>query len=117
MNVYIVQKLSASYDGEKKILPSRPGRTRPIIEEVVRNANMSRKQNVGKGKGQTNGDDPHALYAGGAQPAGAGGNGMERDSKGKQRNKNKTAKTAVATAAAAAAAAAPAPAAAAPEWR
>ena len=65
---------------------SSPGLTCSNIGEVVRNAYMSHEQNVGKGKGQTKGDDPHALYAGGVQPAGTGGNGMGRDSKGKQKN-------------------------------
>ena len=87
VNVHIVQNLSASYEVEKKILLSSPGLTRSNIEEVIRNAYMSQKQNVGRSKGQSKGDDPHALYAGGAQPAGAGGNGMGRDSKGKQKNR------------------------------
>ena len=86
VNVHIVQNLSASYEVEKKILLSSPGLTRANIEEIVRNAYMSHKQNVGKGKGQTKGDGPHALYAGGAQPVGAGGNRMGRDPKGKLRN-------------------------------
>ena len=88
-NVHIVQNLSAPYEVEKKILLSSPGLTRSNIEEAVRNAFMSHKQNVGRGKGQSKGDDPHALYAGGAQPAGAGGNGMGRNSKGKQKNRQK----------------------------
>ena len=89
VNVHIVQNLSASYEVEKKILLSSPGLTRSNIEEVVRNAYMSLKQNVGRSKGQTKADDPHALYTGGAQPAGAGGNGMGRDSKGKQKNRQR----------------------------
>ena len=63
VNVHIVQNLTASYEVEKKILLSSPGLTRSNIEKVVRNAYMSHKQNVGKGKGQTKGYDPHALYA------------------------------------------------------
>ena len=89
VNVHIVQNLSASYEVEKKILLSSPRLTRSNIKEVVRNAYMSHKQNVGRGKGQSKGDDSHALYAGGAQPAGAGGNGMGRNSKGKQKNRQK----------------------------
>ena len=75
---------------EKKILLSSPGLTHSNVEEVVRNAYMSHRQNVSKGKGQTKGDGPHALYAGGARPAGEGGNGMGRDSKGKQIKNTKT---------------------------
>ena len=122
-NVHIIQTLTASYDVEKNILLSSPGLTRSNNEEVVRNAFMSHKQNFGKGKGQTKGDDPHVLYAGGAQPDGAGGNGMGRDSNGKQKNRQETesSKTAgaaaVATAtAAAASAAAPSAAAAESKW-
>ena len=89
VNVYIVQNLSASYAVEKKVLLSNPDLIRSNIEEVVRNAYMSLKQDVGRGKGQSKIDDPHALYAGGAQPAGAGGNGMGRNSKGKQKNRQK----------------------------
>ena len=89
VNVHIVPNLSASYEVEKKILLSSPGLTRSKIEEVVRNAYMSHKQNVGWGKGQSKGDGPHVLYAGGAQPAGAGGNGVGRDSKGKQKNRQR----------------------------
>ena len=85
VNVHEVQNQSASCEVEKEILLSSPGLTRSKIEKVVRNAYMSHKQNAGKGKGQTKGDDPHAIYAGGAQPTGAGGNGMGRDSKGKQK--------------------------------
>ena len=89
VNVHIVQSLSASYEVEKKILLSSPDLTRSNIEEIVRNAYMSHKQNAGKGNGQTKGDNPHVLYAGGAQPAGAGGNGMGRHSKGKQKSRQK----------------------------
>ena len=81
VNVHIVQNLSPSYEVEKKILLSSPSLTRSNIEEAVRNSYMLHKQNVGRGKGQSKGDDPHAFYAGGAQPAGRGGNGMGRDSK------------------------------------
>ena len=89
VNVHIAQNLSASHEVEKKILLSSPGLTRSNIEEVVRNAYMSHKQNVRRGKGQSKGDDPHALYAVSAQPAGAGGNGMGRGSKGKQKNRQR----------------------------
>ena len=84
VNVHTVQNLTTPYEVEKKILLSSPGLTRSNIEEVVRNVYMSHNQNVGKGKGQTKGDDPHALYAGGAQPVGVGGNRVGRDTKGKQ---------------------------------
>ena len=47
---------------------------------------MSEKKDVGKGKGQTKAVDPHALYAGGAQPAGAGGGGIGQDHRGELRN-------------------------------
>ena len=87
VNVHIVQNMSASYEVVKKILMSSPGLTRSNIEEVVENAYMSQKQNVGRVKSPSKRDDPHALYAGGAQPTGAGGNGMGRDSKGKPKNR------------------------------
>ena len=106
VNVHIVKTLSASHKVEKKMLLSSPGLTRSEIEEVVRNAKMSHKQNVGKGMGQTKGGDPHALYAGGSQPAGAGGQrGGERLKRetAKWEKQPKTSETAVATAAAAAA--------------
>ena len=84
VNVHTVQNLTASHEVEKKTFLSSPGLTRSNIEEVVRNVYMSHKQNVGKSKGQTKGDDPHGLYAGGAQPVGAGGNGVGRDTNRKQ---------------------------------
>lgn len=87
VNVSIFQTLPACYDVEKKIILSPPGLTRASKEDTIRNAYMPHnKQDVGKGKSQTKAADPHALYAGGVQPPGAGGGGMGKDPKGKPRN-------------------------------
>ena len=47
VNVHIVQTLTAYYKVEMNVLLSSPGLTRSNIEEVVRIAYMSHKQNVG----------------------------------------------------------------------
>ena len=74
VNVHVVQNLSALYNVENKILLASSTLTRSGIEEMVRNAYISEKSEVEKGRG-SKGVDPHALYAGGDQPAGAGGGG------------------------------------------
>ena len=86
VNVHIVQNLSAIYNVDKKCILARPGLTRAGIEETVQNAYISEKKDVEKGKGQTKAVDPHALYAGGVQPAGAGDGWTGKDYRGKQRN-------------------------------
>ena len=87
VNVHIVPKPVGVSSGEEKFLLSIPDLTRSKIEEIVRNAYMSHKQNVGKAKSQTK-VIPHVIYASGAQPAGAGRNGMGRNAKGKLRQTN-----------------------------
>ena len=49
VDVHIVQNLSASFDMKKTPLSS-PGLTRASIKGSIKNAYMSRKQNVGKGR-------------------------------------------------------------------
>ena len=47
---------------------------------------MPEERDVGKRKDQTKAVDPHALYAGDAQPADAGGGRTGKDLKVKQRH-------------------------------
>lgn len=100
MSVHIFPNLSAWYDVDEKVMFSSPGLTCSNIQEIARDAYVSHKKNVGNGKGQTKGDDPHALYAGGVQPAATG---RETTQKGNC----EMAETAVAAAAASAATPAP----------
>ena len=90
--MHLVQNLFPLYCVDKKILLSRPVLTRVDIETVVRNSYMNFKveSEVGEGgkKGGNEMVDPHALYAGGAKPAGVGDGGNVkggiRRGKGKQ---------------------------------
>ena len=78
VNRHVVTKLSSLYMIQSKSILSRPSTPRSEIEEIIRDAyanDRADKEMVSKALGVQGVVNQHALYTGGAQPAGGGGAG------------------------------------------
>ena len=78
VNRHVVTNLSSLYTIQCKSIISRPSIPRSEIDEIIRDAYANDKvdkEMVSKALGLQGVVDQHALYGGGAQPAGGGGAG------------------------------------------
>ena len=81
VNRHIVNNLSSLYTIQSKSILSRPSVPRSEIDEIIRGAYVNDKvemEMVTKALGVKGAVDPHALYAGAAQPAGGRRCGFRR---------------------------------------